>query len=412
MAPTPLKPVELADALEQFVREFGLVWSAAAAAPVRAPAPGGGAVGEPGPGAAYADAQPRRHPPSTRRCRSGRTPAICPSEADRQRLEAFREALLEERWDDCVDIARAQIRDGARQPVRASTTSAGMARRHAGARLAVRVPRRRCRWCSTRPSRRCCRPAWNPGPGRAVIIVPATRTATAPLAVRPDHAAGRRARRGRDGADHRRGRPEPREWKVRVAAGIIGDLVTNWGMRTSDIIIDCLPFPIATGQEEARERVETIEAIQVKRRHPEVQTTSACPTSRSASTRPPGVGRQLGVPERVHRGRAGLGHRARGEIVPMVRIPDEQREVGPRPGLRPAPAGDRGRAGRRFLDLFEGVTVTPRAERAAELASLRSRSGCSGGSSTARARASATTSTSGWPTSRPWRSSTPTCWPG
>ena len=27
--------------------------------------------------------------------------------------KAFREALLEERWDDCVDIARAQIRDGA-----------------------------------------------------------------------------------------------------------------------------------------------------------------------------------------------------------------------------------------------------------------------------------------------------------
>ena len=27
--------------------------------------------------------------------------------------KAFREALLAERWDDCVDIARSQIRDGA-----------------------------------------------------------------------------------------------------------------------------------------------------------------------------------------------------------------------------------------------------------------------------------------------------------
>ncbi|MEB0015279.1 dihydropteroate synthase, partial [Glaciimonas sp. Cout2] len=26
---------------------------------------------------------------------------------------AFRDAMLEERWDDCVDIARAQVRDGA-----------------------------------------------------------------------------------------------------------------------------------------------------------------------------------------------------------------------------------------------------------------------------------------------------------
>ena len=27
--------------------------------------------------------------------------------------KAFREALLEARWDDCIEIARAQIRDGA-----------------------------------------------------------------------------------------------------------------------------------------------------------------------------------------------------------------------------------------------------------------------------------------------------------
>ena len=39
--------------------------------------------------------------------------------------------------------------------------------------------------------------------------------------------------------------------------------------------MDCLTFPIATGQEETRrDAIETIEAIrQVKQRYPEVQTT-------------------------------------------------------------------------------------------------------------------------------------------
>ena len=60
-------------------------------------------------------------------------------------------------------------------------------------------------------------------------------------------------------------------------------------MREQDIIVDCLTFPIATGQEETRrDAIETIEAIaELKRRHPDVQTTLGSPTSRSASSRPP-----------------------------------------------------------------------------------------------------------------------------
>jgi len=46
-------------------------------------------------------------------------------------------------------------------------------------------------------------------------------------------------------------------------------------MQRSDIIVDCLTFPIATGQEETRrDAIETIDAIrELKRRYPEVQTT-------------------------------------------------------------------------------------------------------------------------------------------
>ena len=63
--------------------------------------------------------------------------------------------------------------------------------------------------------------------------------------------------------------------KVRVATRLIDALTRDWGMRTSDILLDALTFPIATGQEETRrDALETIEAIrEIKHRYPEVQTT-------------------------------------------------------------------------------------------------------------------------------------------
>ena len=71
------------------------------------------------------------------------------------------------------------------------------------------------------------------------------------------------------------GQARTAEWKTRVAFRIIEDLTQNWGMRVEDIIIDCLTFPISTGQEEVRkDGIETINAIkQLKERYPEVQTT-------------------------------------------------------------------------------------------------------------------------------------------
>ncbi len=71
------------------------------------------------------------------------------------------------------------------------------------------------------------------------------------------------------------GQARTAEWKTRVAFRLIEDLTENWGMRVEDIIIDCLTFPISTGQEEVRkDGLETINAIkQLKERYPEVQTT-------------------------------------------------------------------------------------------------------------------------------------------
>jgi 5-methyltetrahydrofolate--homocysteine methyltransferase len=71
------------------------------------------------------------------------------------------------------------------------------------------------------------------------------------------------------------GQARDAEWKLRIARRLIHDLHDNWGMTIGDILIDCLTFPIATGQEETRkDGIETIEAIkQLKIEFPDVQTT-------------------------------------------------------------------------------------------------------------------------------------------
>jgi 5-methyltetrahydrofolate--homocysteine methyltransferase len=65
------------------------------------------------------------------------------------------------------------------------------------------------------------------------------------------------------------------EWKLKVARRLITDLRDNWGVNVGDILIDCLTFPIATGQEETRrDGIETINAIKkLKEEFPQVQTT-------------------------------------------------------------------------------------------------------------------------------------------
>ena len=71
------------------------------------------------------------------------------------------------------------------------------------------------------------------------------------------------------------GQARDADWKLRVARRLIIDLRDNWDMNVGDILIDCLTFPIATGQEETRkDGIETIDAIRrLKVEFPEVQTT-------------------------------------------------------------------------------------------------------------------------------------------
>jgi 5-methyltetrahydrofolate--homocysteine methyltransferase len=55
------------------------------------------------------------------------------------------------------------------------------------------------------------------------------------------------------------GQARTAEWKVRVASRLIDDLTDRWGLGVGDVIVDCLTFPITTGQEETRgDAVETL----------------------------------------------------------------------------------------------------------------------------------------------------------
>jgi len=69
------------------------------------------------------------------------------------------------------------------------------------------------------------------------------------------------------------GQARDTEWKVRVANRLIKELTSEWGMATSEIMIDCLTFPIATGQEETRkDGIATLNAIKTLREmHPDLQ---------------------------------------------------------------------------------------------------------------------------------------------
>src|ERR671917_698116 len=371
----PLKPVELADALEQFVNEFGLGLV-------------GGCCGT-GPEhlRRVVERLERRTPVPRSPVHVGAASSLyaeVPFRQDTSYLsigertnangsKAFREALLEERWDDCVDIARGQIRDGAHLldlnvdyvGRDGAADMRALASRFATASTLPIV------LDSTEPA--VLQAGLEALGGRAVVNSVNYEDGDGP--------DSRFARIMRLVAEHgaavmaltidEEGQARTCEWKVRVADRIVDDLVTNWGMRTSDILIDCLTFPIATGQEETRrDGIETIEAIrEVKRLYPDVQTTLGL-SNISFGLNPAArvVLNSVFLNECIEAGLdSAIVHAAK--IVPMARIPDEQREVAldlvydrRREGYDPL---------QRFLELFEGVTTADtKAERAAELARL------------------------------------------
>jgi 5-methyltetrahydrofolate--homocysteine methyltransferase len=287
--------------------------------------------------------------------------------------KAFRDAMLEARYDECVQIARAQTRDGAHL----LDVCVDYVGRDGAADMRAVVSR-----LATAATLPLVLDSTEPGVieagleltgGRSVVNSvnyedgdgPDSRIAKVMPLVR-EHGAAVIAL-----TIDEQGQARTAEWKLAIAERLIADLTGNWGMRVEDIIVDCLTFPIATGQEETRrDGIATIEAIaELKRRHPTVQTTLGV-SNVSFGLKPAAraVLNSVFLAECV---RAGLDsaivHAAR--IMPIARIPDEQRQVAldlvydrRREGYDPLAT---------LLDLFEGVDAADlKASRAAELAGL------------------------------------------
>ena len=371
----PLTPAQLADAHDRFTREFGLslVGGCCGTTPEHIAVLAGRVADRP-----VAGRRPRREPGVASLYqhvpfRQDTAFLTIGERTNANGSKAFREAMLEGRYEDCVGIARAQTRDGAhlldvcvdyvgrdgvadmREIVARFATAATLPLVLDSTEAAV------------------IEAGLELTGGRAVINSvnyedgdgPDSRLARVMPLVR-EHGAAVIAL-----TIDERGQARTAEWKVAIAERLIQDLTGNWGMRVEDIIVDTLTFPIATGQEETRrDGIETIEAIaELKRRYPDVQTTLGV-SNVSFGLKPAAraVLNSVFLAECVRAGRdSAIVHAAR--IMPIARIPDEQRQVAldlvydrRREGYDPLA---------RLLELFEGVDAAElKASRAAELAGL------------------------------------------
>jgi 5-methyltetrahydrofolate--homocysteine methyltransferase len=371
----PLTPEELAAALTSFVTEFGVRLVGGCCGTTRRHI---AAVAQ-----AVSELSPRRRRPRPEPGVSSLYVAV-PFRQDASVLmigertnangsKAFRDAMLAERFEECVQIARAQTRDGAHLidvcvDYVGRDGTADMAALAGRLATASTLP---IMLDSTEPS--VLRAGLERLGGRCVVNSvnyedgdgPDSRYQRVMQLVR-EHGAAVVAL-----CIDEQGQARTAEWKIRVASRLIDDLTATWGLRTSDVIVDCLTFPVSTGQEETRrDAIETIEAIrEVKRRYPEAHTTLGV-SNVSFGLNP--AARQVLNSVFLHECvQAGLDtaivHPSK--IIPMARIPDEQRAVAldlvydrRRDGYDPL---------QRLMGLFEGVTTSSsRESRAAELAAL------------------------------------------
>ncbi|SCL22343.1 methionine synthase (B12-dependent) [Micromonospora pallida] len=371
----PLTPDELADALERFVTEYGvsLIGGCCGTTPEHIRV-----VSERLHGVRPASRQPVQEPGVSSIYHNvpfaqDATVLMVGERTNANGSKAFREAMLAGDWQSCVEIARGQARDGSHLldlcvdyvGRDGSQDMRELAGRFATAStLPIMLD-------STEPQvieaglemlgGRCVVNSVNyedgDGPeSRFGRVMPVIREHGAAVVVMCIDEEGQ----ARTSAD-----------KVRIASRIVDDLTGRWGMRLPDIMVDTLTFPISTGQEETRrDAIETIEAIrEITRRYPGINFTlgvSNVSFGLNAAARQ--VLNSVFLHECVQAGlTSAIVHASK--ILPMTKIPDEQREVAL------DMVYDRRREGydplQRFIDLFEGVdAASARASRAEELAAL------------------------------------------
>ncbi|MCF8528842.1 MAG: methionine synthase [Aquiluna sp.] len=329
----PLGPDELATAHEQFVKEFGLslVGGCCGTTPAHLKAVvdriGGTKVLnrkteiEPGVASLY------QHVPLSQ----DKAYLAIGERTNANGSKAFREALLAENWDDCVDIARKQVRDGAhlldvsvdyvgRDGVRDMKEIVSRFASASTLPLVIdstepEVLQAALELIGGRPVINSVNFEDGDGPtSRFARIMPLVKEhGTAVVALTIDE----------------EGQARTKDHKVKIASRLIDTLVQDWGLRVSDIIVDALTFPIATGQEETRrDGIETIEAIrEINRLYPGVHTTLGV-SNVSFGLNP--VSRSVLNSVFLHEAsEAGLDSAIidAAKIVPLASIPEEQKQV-------------------------------------------------------------------------------------
>ncbi|MGW7712175.1 methionine synthase [Streptomyces sp. NPDC054771] len=275
----PLSPAELADAQETFVREYGLslVGGCCGTTPEHLRQ-----VVERVRGTAVTPRTPHPEPGAaslyqTVPFRQDTSYMAIGERTNANGSKKFREAMLEARWDDCVEMARDQIREGAHM-LDLCVDYVGRDGVADMEELAGRFAT-----ASTLPivldstELPVLRAGLEKLGGRAVLNSvnyedgdgPESRFAKV-TALAVEHGAALIAL-----TIDEEGQARTVEHKVAVAERLIADLTGNWGVQEADILIDTLTFTICTGQEESRgDGIATIEAIrELKKRHPDVQTT-------------------------------------------------------------------------------------------------------------------------------------------
>lgn len=371
----PLSPSELADAQETFVREYGLslVGGCCGTTPEHLRQ-----VVERVRGLAPVEREPRPEPGAASLYQSVPFRQDTSYLAIGERTNAngskkFREAMLEGRWDDCVEMARDQIREGAHM--------LDLCVDYVGRDGAADMEELAGRFAtaSTLPlvldstELPVLRAGLEKLGGRAVVNSVNFEDGDGPesrfskvAALAREHGAALMAL-----TIDEEGQARTAEKKVEIAERLIADLTEKWGIRECDILVDTLTFTICTGQEESRkDGIHTIEAIrELKRRRPEVQTTLGL-SNISFGLNPAAriVLNSVFLDECVKAGLdSAIVHASK--ILPIARLEDEQVEVAldliydrRREGYDPL---------QRLLELFEGATAKSlKAGKAEELLAL------------------------------------------
>ena len=282
--------------------------------------------------------------------------------------KAFREAMLAGEWETCVDIAKQQTRDGAHM-LDLCVDYVGRDGRADMAKLAGLLAT-----SSTLP-----------------IMIDSTEPAVIQTGL--EHLGGRCAVNSvnfedGDGPDSRyqrimrlvkdhgaavvaltideEGQARTCEKKLEIASRLIDDITGSWGLEQQDIIVDCLTFPISTGQEETRrDGIETINAIRaLKEKYPRVHTTLGL-SNISFGLNPAArqVLNSVFLHECIEAGLdTAIAHSSK--ILPMNRIDERQREVAldmvydrRAEGYDPLQV---------FMELFEGVSAADAKDARAE----------------------------------------------